>query len=364
MTDLLGLAAELVGVASVSHEEAALAGLVEARLRERPGLEVTRVGDNVVARTHLGRPERLLLAGHLDTVPASGPPFGEAVARLEGGVLHGLGAVDMKGGLAVQLDLALGLATEGPDAPRRDATFVFYAREEVARRHSGLLELKAAEPGLLAADAAILGEPTGGLVEAGCQGVLRARVTVRGARAHVARYWTGENAVHRLAPVLARLAEFPGRRPVVEGCEYHESLQAVSVTGGVAGNVVPDEATVLVGHRFAPDRDAESAWEWLEGYLAPALDREAGDRLEREEAAPASAPGLGHPALGALVRASGRPPRAKLGWTDVAFFAEEGIPAANFGPGDPLLAHTPNEQVSRSELELVSAALRGLLAPG
>jgi len=352
VTDLLARTAELVAVASVSHDERELADLVHVELSAVPWLEVTRIEDNVVARTHLGRPRRLVLAGHLDTVP----PAGNERPRIDGDVLHGLGSADMKGGLAVMLALAGGLRS-----PSVDATYVFYACEEVATHFSGLKVVDRERPDLLAGDAAVLAEPTGARVEAGCQGVLRLEARLRGARAHTARPWTGRNAIHRLAPLLELVAGFEERRPVLDGCEYREALQAVGVSGGVAGNVVPDDARVAMSHRFAPDRDGEQAYAALRAYLAPALSPEVGDELVVEDSAPAAAPMLGHPLLASLVVSSGAPPRAKLGWTDVAFFAERGVPAANFGPGDPLVAHTAQERVERADLEAVHAALARVL---
>ena len=347
--ELLEATARLVAIPSVSRGGGALADLVEAELRGRRHLEVVRVGDNVLARSRRSRPVRLALAGHLDTVP----PAGNALPRRDGEVLHGVGTADMKGGLAVLLALA---AIEDTAC---DCTFVLYAREEVDRPESGLLELQAAVPELLTAHAAVLLEPTSSRVEAGCQGVVKARVSLRGRRAHVARPWTGVNAVHRLGPLLAQVADFGDRRPVVEGCEYRESLQAVQVTGGVAANVVPDEASLLVVYRFAPDKDEATARATLQAQLAPAMGSD--DRIEILDLAPAAAPGLSHRALEALVAASGRPPVAKLAWTDVAFFAERGVPAANFGPGDPLLAHTPEERIGRVELEAAYRALSQLV---
>jgi succinyl-diaminopimelate desuccinylase len=348
MSDLLALAAELVDVPSVSHHEGALAERVERRLRAAEHLSVERVGDTVVARTQLGRAERVVLAGHLDTVP----PFSEQRARISGDTLWGLGAVDMKGGLAVLLDLA---TTER--ALGRDVTFVFYACEEVARADNALGQLASTRPDLVAGDAAVLGEPTGGVVEAGCQGTMRAVVTVGGRRAHTARPWTGVNAVHRLAPVLEALSRFEPRDVVIDGCAYAEQLQGVALSGGVAGNVVPDEASVVVNYRFAPDRSPADAEAALRDVLAAHLDAGRGDAVTIEDAAPAASPALAHPVLAALVKATGAPPRAKLGWTDVATFAAMGVPAANFGPGDPLLAHTADEHVSRAELEHVRGVL-------
>ncbi|MGI8492381.1 MAG: succinyl-diaminopimelate desuccinylase [Acidimicrobiales bacterium] len=355
MTDLLARTAELVAIASPSLEEGRLADHVEAGLRACSWLEVDRVGDNLVARTCANRPRRLLLAGHLDTVA----PNGNLTPRLDGDTLWGLGAADMKGGLAVMLELATSLR-----APALDLTFVFYAGEEVARRHNGLLAIDAARPELMAADAAILGEPTAGVLEAGCQGVLKMEVILAGTRAHTARSWMGVNAVHRLGPLLDRVAAFEARRPVIAGCQYHESLQAVSVSGGVAANVVPDRASVVLSHRFAPDRGPADAELAVRAWIGGLLDPGAGDSAEVTDTSPAASPGLDHPLLAELARLSGAPPRAKLGWTDVAFFAERGVPAVNFGPGDPELAHSAGERVEREDLHRVLEALSRLATAG
>jgi succinyl-diaminopimelate desuccinylase len=243
--------------------------------------------------------------------------------------------------------------------PAVDVTYVFYAGEEVAAPYNGLGLLFRERPDLVACDAALLGEPTGGAIEAGCQGTLRVRITVAGARAHTARPWTGRNAIHRLGRVLALLEAYEPRRPILDGCEYREALQAVAVEGGVAGNVVPDRATVVVNHRFAPDRTPEEAAAHVQSLLSPVV--EAGDEVEVVDAVAGAPPGLGGPVIGALIEHSGLEVRAKLGWTDVARFAAHGIPATNFGPGDPLLAHTADERVDRASLERVHAALLALL---
>ncbi len=352
MTDLLALAAELVAIPSVSHHESALADRVQGTLGAAAHLDVQRLGDTVVARTSLGRSRRVVLAGHLDTVPPTERPG----PRIEGDTLWGLGAVDMKGGVAVLLDLAVAVTEPGIDV-----TYVLYACEEVARGDNALGLLAASRPELLAADAAVLCEPTGGVVEAGCQGTMRAVVSVGGRRAHTARPWTGVNAIHRLAPVLDALARYEPRRVVLDGCEYTEQLQAVGIEGGVAGNVVPDRAAVTVNYRFAPERDTETAADELRALLVGCLDPSAGDTLEVVDAAGGAEPGLGHPVIAGLVRASGAPPRAKVGWTDVATFAEIGVPATNFGPGDPMLAHTPDEHVSRRELDEARSVLARVL---
>ncbi len=328
---------------------------MEAELRALGRLDVRRIGDNVVARTDLGRPRRLLLAGHLDTVPANG----NARPRLDGDTLWGLGSADMKGGLAVMLDLAAGVTT-----PAVDVTWVFYAAEEVAREHNGLLQIEAVDPALLRADAAILGEPTGAVIEAGCQGVLKAEVVLVGARAHTARPWMGVNALHRMGPVLDLLASGWTREPVIDGCRYREAAQAVRAESGVATNVVPDRAALVINHRFAPDRDEASAEAQLREWLGPLLDPGRGDSLAVVDSSPAAPPNLTHPLLEALVRTTGAAPRAKLGWTDVAFFTERGVPAVNFGPGDPELAHTADERVTGSDLQKARSCLESVLTAG
>lgn len=342
---MLQSAAELVAIPSVSGNEKAIADHVEAKLRKAPWLEVARVADNVVARTSLAKPERVVLAGHLDTVPGDQP------ASVRGATLSGLGAVDMKGGIAVMLDLALSL----PE-PRYDLTYVFYACEEVERERNGLLQLPAE---LLEGSAAIVCEPTGCVVEAGCQGVLKAVVSLAGRRAHVARPWAGDNALHRLGPLLCALASWVPREPEVDGCRYRESLQAVRAKAGVASNVLPDRAELELNYRFAPDRDKDGAVGALREIVAGSL--EGRDSFAVTDFAPAAPPSLHHPLISALVAASEAPARAKLGWTDVAFFAERGVPAANFGPGEPELAHTPYEQLSLSSLERARRVLGRLL---
>ncbi len=351
--NLFGLTAALVNVASVSHHERGLVDLLESDLRSRAHLAVDRIGDNLVARTQLGRDRRLVLAGHTDTVP----PNRNAGARIEGDRMYGLGTSDMKGGIAIMLDLARNV-TE----PLVDVTYVFYACEEVAVAHSGLREIDAAHPELLQGDVALLGEPTLGAIEAGCQGSMRFEVTLGGARAHTARPWMGRNAVHRLGGVLEIVDNFEGRRPVVEGCEYRESLQAVFVEGGVAGNVVPDRAMLRVNYRFAPDRDPKTAEAFVRELMAAALTES--DTIEVVDCSPPARPGLDDPLLRTLIDRNGLDVRAKLGWTDVAFFAERGVPASNFGPGDATIAHTEDEYIERDSLQSTHAALVDLLTDG
>ncbi len=351
--DLFALAAALVDVPSESRNEQEITRLLEVELRALAHLTVDRIGDNLVARTNLGRSRRIVLAGHTDTVPADG----NAGARIDGDRLYGVGATDMKGGIATMLELARTLT-----APAIDVTYVFYAREEIAVVHNGLLEIEAANPALLDGDVALLGEPTLGAIEAGCQGTMRVEVSLVGARAHTARPWMGRNAIHRLGVLFNIIETYKPREPVIEGCAYREAVQAVHVEGGVAGNVVPDRAMLRVNHRFAPDRSIEEAEKFLRNLLAPGLAD--GDTLEVVDASPAARPGLDDPMLAALVARSGLEVRAKLGWTDVAFFAARGVPASNFGPGDATIAHTSGEYLERQWLIDTHAALVDLLTHG
>ena len=358
MTDLLAATAELVDHASVSFEEGPFVDWLEAELRTLAHLEVDRVGDNLVARTQLGRSQRLILAGHTDTVPVANDPSlvggTNAVARIDGDTLWGVGSADMKGGLACFLEIAR-TVTE----PTVDLTFVFFAREEVAQQHSGLVELVDKRPDLLEGDCAILGEPTDGAIEAGCQGAMRFEITLAGARAHTARPWMGRNAIHRLAGILSDLSTYEARTPTIDDCTYHEALQAVHVDGGHAGNVVPDRAMLRIHHRFAPDRSLDEAESFVREFLAPHLDGE--DSVEVVDASPACPPSLTHPLLKQLRDDNGLEVRAKLGWTDVARFATLGIPATNFGSGDPTVAHRKDEHLHRASIERTYAALHRLV---
>lgn len=343
----VALAAHLVDIPSQSHHEAALAAVVEAALRAVPHLTVERHGHTIVARTTLGRAERVLIGGHLDTVPANG----NLPHRVEGGLLYGLGACDMKGGVAVALALAATV-----DRPTRDVTYVFYECEEVAASFNGLQMLADRFPRLLDADLAILMEPSDAGIEAGCQGTLRVDVTVTGERAHSARSWLGVNAIHGAGAILDRLAAYAVRRPVIDGLEYREGLNAVGIRGGVAGNVIPDECVVTVNYRFAPDRTVEEAT----AHVAQVF---TGFDVTVVDEAPGALPGLTRPAAADFVAAVGAQPRAKFGWTDVARFSALGTPALNFGPGDPALAHTRDEHVPIAQIESCEERLRAWLAP-
>ncbi|MGD8215562.1 succinyl-diaminopimelate desuccinylase [Aestuariimicrobium sp. Y1814] len=348
--DLVTLLRQVVDVESVSGNEAGLADQVEALLRGADHLQVTRIGNTVAARTELGRPERVVIAGHLDTVPVANNLPSWTEDGPDGLRVYGRGTCDMKGGVAVALKSALELS-----APARDITWLFYDCEEVDSARNGLVRVGRDHPDLLQADFAVLMEPTGAGVEGGCQGTARFSIRTSGTAAHSARSWLGHNAIHDLGPVLARITEFDAREIEVDGLLYREGLNAVEISGGIAGNVVPDVGVVKVNYRFAPDKDAAQA---------EALMREHFSEwdLEFDDMAPGARPGLDRPAAAAFVAAVGTPPRAKYGWTDVARFTDLGIPAVNFGPADPGKAHADDEYCPAADLETCYAVLRRWLA--
>ncbi|MEV4945177.1 succinyl-diaminopimelate desuccinylase [Streptomyces sp. NPDC053755] len=346
------LTAALVDFPSVSGTEKPLADAIEQALRGLPHLTVDRHGNNVVARTHLGRAERVVLAGHIDTVPiAENVP-----SRLDDdGVLWGCGTSDMKSGVAVQLRVAATVP-----APNRDLTFVFYDNEEVAAHLNGLGKVAEAHPDWLEGDFAVLLEPSDGQVEGGCQGTLRVHLRTEGERAHSARSWMGSNAIHAAAPILARLAAYEPRKPVIDGLEYHEGLNAVGIEGGVATNVIPDACTVVVNYRYAPDRSPAEALRHVQEVFADCgvaeivVDDESGGAL----------PGLSHPAAAAFMAAVGGTAQPKFGWTDVSRFSALGVPAVNYGPGNPLYAHKRDEHVIVDRIRHCEARLRDWLTDG
>ncbi|MGW4530976.1 succinyl-diaminopimelate desuccinylase [Nocardia sp. NPDC004340] len=355
--DPISLTAALVDIPSVSRNEKVIADIVEKALREQTtGFEILRHGNTVLARTNRGLPSRVILAGHLDTVPIADNVPGHFETTADGErQLWGCGTVDMKSGDAVFLHLAATVAD-----PVHDLTLIFYDCEEIAAEYNGLGCIERELPEWLEGDLAILGEPSGGWIEAGCQGTLRVRLTTAGVRAHTARAWLGDNAIHRLAPILERLAGYQAREVEIDGCTYREGLSAVRVEGGVAGNVVPDVATVDVNFRFAPDRTLDQATEHVREVFA-GLELE----FERTDGAPGALPGLSNPAAKDLIEivhthGSGGV-RAKYGWTDVSRFAARGMPAVNFGPGDPNLAHKRDEHLPVEQITQVASMLRSYL---
>lgn len=347
-SDPVALTAALIDIPSVSRDEIRIADEVEDALRRQaPGYEVIRNGNAVLARTAFGKPTRVLLAGHLDTVPIAD----NVPSWRDGDRLFGCGTSDMKSGDAVFLHLAATVTD-----PVHDVTLVFYDCEEIESSANGLGRIERDLPDWLRADLAILGEPTDGHIEAGCQGTLRVLISATGTRAHSARSWLGDNAIHKLSAVLDRLSRYQARQVDIDGCVYREGLSAVRIDGGVAGNVIPDAATVTVNFRFAPDRTLSDAL----AHVAEVFEGLDVD-VQQTDAAPGALPGLRNPAAAALIDAAGGSVRAKYGWTDVSRFAALGIPAVNYGPGDPNLAHRRDESVDVGQITQATDILRGYL---
>lgn len=358
--DLLELTSDLVEFPSESRNEQALADAVEFELKRLSHLEVMRSGNTVVAKTNFGLAERVVIAGHLDTVPSSGNDRA-LIVRQGGSVpvadidgkktasedrLYGLGSCDMKGGVAVSLKLAKEIIN-----PTRDITFIYYDCEEIDAELNGLKRVAEKNPEWLAADFAVLMEPSNAVVEGGCQGTMRIEIRTAGRRAHTARSWMGENAIHGLAKVLEILNDYYPAKVEIDGLEYREGLQAVDIYGGIAGNVVPDAASVTINYRFAPNKTAEDALAHLQNTFT-------GFQIEVVDYAEGALPGLSKPAAAQFVESVGGIAQPKFGWTDVARFSTLGIPAVNFGPGFAALAHAPNEYVPIAQLDKCFEAMK------
>jgi len=348
--DAVELTRQICDVQSVSGNEKALADLIEKALRACSHLEVIRDADAIVARTNLGRPTRVLIAGHIDTVPVADnlPTRFVDIDGPNGNEKHlwGRGTVDMKAGVAVQLKLAAELTN-----PNADITWIFYDHEEVAADLNGLGRISRNSPELLQGDFAVLCEPSSAGIEGGCNGTMRIDVTTHGVKAHSARPWMGKNAIHGVAEVLNRLTAYQTQEIEVDGLVYRESLNAVLIKGGIATNVIPDSATATINFRFAPSRSVAEA----EAHLREVFQ---GFDLVVTDSAGGARPGLDQPAAAAFMAATGLSAKPKYGWTDVARFSELGVPAVNFGPGDPNKAHADDESVPVAQIYECEEALR------
>jgi succinyl-diaminopimelate desuccinylase len=342
VAELPVLTAALIDIPSESHEEEQIADLIEQALRSYSHLSVTRIGNSVIATNHANRGDRIILAGHLDTVPANG----NLPHHVESERIYGLGAADMKGGVAIALQLAATVTN-----PVCDVTYIFYESEEVSSEFNGLLKISQISPEFLEADFAVLMEPSNANIEAGCQGTMRASITTRGERAHSARSWMGKNAIHQAREILEILENYEPASPVIDGLTFREGLSAVAITGGIAGNVIPDLCCVTVNYRFAPDKTVDQA-------IAHVQEIFAGFDVDINDQAPGAMPGLSHPAAQAFLVATGATVAPKFGWTDVARFSAMGTPAVNYGPGDPSIAHSKGEFVNVEELISVATNLQ------
>lgn len=335
------LTLDLVNISSVSKDEKSIADSIEESLQELSHLKLTRVNNSLVAQTNFGNKQRLVIAGHIDTVPANNNFPG----KMNNSEIVGLGSVDMKSGIAVALKLAAEITNS-----KFDITYLFYESEEIETKFNGLELITKQQKDLLNCDFAILMEPTNGILEVGCQGSLRFEVSAIGKRSHSARWWNGENAIHKTNKILEILNNYKSREPEIDGYKFREGLQAVKINGGIAGNVVPDSVNVSINHRFAPDTTIDQATANMK-----TLFKEFNFHLV--DAANAAPTGLANPLIKEFVSSIGKEIAPKFGWTDVARFANAGIPAINFGPGDPNLAHHPDEKVSISQINEVYESL-------
>lgn len=346
--NLVELTMDLCNIESVSGSEKQLADAIEQALA-LPHLRVLRDGDSVVASTNSGKP-RVLIAGHIDTVPVANNLPSQLHHFEREQVIVGRGSVDMKGGVAVMLKLASELVS-----PRYDVSWIFYDNEEVDSSKNGLGRLAQNHPELLKGEFAILCEPTSALVEGGCNGTLRALIRTKGVKAHSARPWMGENAIHKATPILEKLSSFEPQTIAVDGLDYRESLNAVSIKAGIAGNVIPDLCEVEINYRFAPSKNAQAAKAQIEELFS-------GFEIEFVDVAEGARPGLDTELARQFLAATATTARPKYGWTDVARFSALGIPAINFGPGDPSLAHADNENLPVGHLFDVEKGLRSWLS--
>ena len=344
--DLVELTRAICDIESVSGNEKELADAIESALAKYSHLEIIRDGDAIVARTNFGHATRVVIAGHIDTVPVANNLPVKLLPMEREQVLWGRGTVDMKAGVAVQLKLAATL-----DKTNTDVTWVFYDHEEVEASLNGLGRIARNRPDLLDASFAVLCEPSNAQVEGGCNGTIRVEVRARGVKAHSARSWMGKNAVHASAEILNRLNAYESQSVEVDGLVYRESMNAVLISGGMATNVIPDECVVTVNYRFAPSKSGDEA----ESHLRELFD---GFEIEMTDLSEGARPGLDRPEAAAFVAATGSEPKPKYGWTDVARFSALGIPAVNFGPGDPNKAHADDENVPVSQIFACEAALR------
>ena len=340
--ELSKLTLDLVNISSVSKDEKSIADLIAEALKKYSHLKITRVNNSIVAQTNFGNKQRVVIAGHIDTVPANNNFPG----KINNSEVIGLGSVDMKSGIAVALKLASEITSSN-----YDVTYLFYESEEIETKFNGLELITKQQKDLLDCDFAILMEPTNGILEVGCQGSLRFEVSTSGKRSHSARWWNGENAIHKTNKILEILNNYKSREPEIDGHKFREGLQAVKVNGGIAGNVVPDSVTISINHRFAPDTSIDQATQNMKTLFKDF-------NFQLVDAANAAPTGLSNPLIKEFVSNIGKNVAPKFGWTDVARFANAGIPAINFGPGDPNLAHHPEEKVLISQIIDVYESLK------
>jgi succinyl-diaminopimelate desuccinylase len=328
---LASRALELVDIPSESRDEARLAAHALSVLRDG-GVEARDAGDCCILAGVTARDDRplVLLAGHLDTVPAQGNRPGTRDAD----AVHGLGAADMKGALAVMLELAL-----ARPAATVDLGYVLFPREELPFGESSLTPLLEREPGLREADLVVVMEPTANAIHAGCLGNVNATWTFHGRSGHSARPWLADNAIHRAAEGIRAVAQVEPIPHDFDGLRFTEVVSVTRIAGGIAGNVIPGEAVATVNYRYAPGRSAADAEAWLRELCEPY------GTVVIEGNAPSAPVAVGNPLAQRLIATGDLAVEAKQAWTPVAEFAAAGVDAVNFGPGDPAQAHAREEHV-------------------
>ncbi|HVR33556.1 MAG TPA: succinyl-diaminopimelate desuccinylase [Acidimicrobiia bacterium] len=344
MTSLVETAAWLVDIPSVTGDETAIVEAVAGRLE---GMDEHRIGRSLVVGRPTGGP-MILLVGHLDTVPYQG----QGPATIVDGKLHGLGAADMKGGLAVIIHL---LEDRDVVAGPYSVVGIFYDGEEGPADGNGLGPLLDGTGWLTDAEFAVVLEPSDGQIQVGCNGSINAAVTFSGRSSHSARPWWGENAVTKAGEWLAEMHLREPEPHFIDGLEYREVMSVTMAAGGIARNVIPDRFELNLNYRFSPDRSVDDAIAVVHQAATGA------DSVDIVDVAPAGPVSVSHPFVGRLAAAAGAELAAKQGWTDVARLGEYGIPAVNFGPGQASEAHQRDEYVAMSQIEETFTALRRAL---
>ena len=344
MSTLSETLAELIDIPSVTGDEQAICDHVSERLtRNAPHLTLERVNNSLLA-AGAGDGPLVVLAGHLDTVP----PQGQSPAQIDGDRMHGLGASDMKGGVAVMLHL---MEETHPGWPYRLAA-VFYEAEEGKFANNGLEPVLNRFAWLSEAKFGVLLEPSDGEIQAGCNGVMNARVTFTGKSSHSARPWWGENAISKAG---AWLANMHTRRPApvnLDGLVFKEVMSVTLARGGLAANIIPPRFEMNLNYRFGPHRSIAEAEEEVREACRDA------DLVEIVDAAPSGRVVTDHPLVAQLAEAAGVGIGSKQGWTDVARLTARGIPSVNFGPGETSQAHTANESMPLDHLALVYDSMK------
>jgi succinyl-diaminopimelate desuccinylase len=349
MTNLVETLEWLVNIPSVTGSEGRIATAISERLLPIWTLKgVQRFGNSVVVGQRTDRP-LISLYGHLDTVPHQD---GNGSARIENGRMHGVGTSDMKAGLAVMVHL---LEDEGVRSGDFDVVGVFYDKEEGPADENGLEQVLDRASWLVQSEMAVVMEPTDLKLELGCNGTMNADVIFKGKAAHSARPWLGDNAVTKAGEWLTAMHSLEPVSEIISDLEYREVFTVTRADGGIANNVVPSEFRLNLNYRFPPSLTVAEAENRLRELASPA------DEVVVRDSAPSGSVPEGNKHLLRLEDLLGGERLPKQGWTDVARLTSAGIPAVNYGPGDPSLAHQAGESVALASLDVAYSVLRHFL---